>query len=105
MDWRDSPNRLGSSKDPKQRERWSLRGTFQSLGEAVEIAKSYDPPRYVAMGPEGGYSVFPRREVPWGDVESEDTTLWPAGETVVFLPPTYEPEPGNKARRVGKIGD
>ena len=103
-DFSTSPNRLGDPKG-QARERWTRRGTFSELSEAVAIANTSLPgPRYVALGPKGGYSVFRIHETPWGDVESEDIALWPLDETVVFLPPDYLSEPAEEAVRENKSG-
>ena len=99
-----SPNRLGDPKG-QDRERWTQRGTFSELSEAVaNAATSLPGPCYVALGPKGGYSIFRIYEFPWGDVESEDTTQWPLDETVVFLPPDFLSEPAEEAVREKKIG-
>jgi hypothetical protein len=99
-DFSNSPNPLGSPKGI-DREKWPLRGMFDSLQEAISLA---DGERYVALGPEGGYSVFRLGELPSGDVESEDRTLWPLESTIVFLPPDYQGEPAKDVFRSGRIG-
>jgi hypothetical protein len=78
----------------------AFRGVFTEVGEAIAIAESSDRPSYVAMGPAGGYSVFKRRELPWGDVEGDSAEAWPLDDVVVFLPPSYASEPGREALKV-----
>jgi hypothetical protein len=43
-------------------------------------------------------------ELPWGDVEGDRAQSWPLDQVVVFLPPSYAPEPGREAFKAHKIG-
>jgi hypothetical protein len=96
-------HRAVDTKGP-DRQAFAYRGTFVELDEAIAIATSSTEPRYVAMGPGGGYSVFRMREFPWGDVEGDSAASWPADQVVVFLPPAYGPEPCAEALKAHRIG-
>jgi hypothetical protein len=100
-DWADRPGddfvQNVDVKDESQRQEWALRGSFADFDEARGIASTLDPPRYVALGPRGGFSIFKMHELPWGDVEGDSAQAWPLEEVVVFLPPGYVPEPATVA--------
>jgi hypothetical protein len=74
------------------------KGTFDSVAEAIELASSYDPQRYVARGPRGRFSVFLVGEIPWGHDENWSLRSWPLEQITVFLPPSYAEQPGSGSK-------
>jgi hypothetical protein len=102
----DDPSFLGDIKtDPDARSEFALRGVFATLEEAKKIAAaSYERPRYIAWAPNGRFSIFKMRELPWGDCEGDSAELWPLEQTIVYLPPTYEGELATAALKAAKIG-
>lgn len=69
--------------------------TVESLSEAIEIASSFKPPRYVARTPWGPFAIFQVGERPCGHDRAWPRRPWLLSQITVFLPRDYTEQPGS----------